>query len=125
VIPDAICEEVERLRPEFPPLERVDIWVADTATFGAEKDYLEFQRREGRAMVESFTFFKDVLIGMSRNGMPLPMRRHDVRWCATTGMETMSAGSGNHPCATGMGVMATHRPMLFEPTRGAYDVTAT
>jgi len=62
VHPRQICEEVERLRPSFSDLAVVDeIWIADTATFGVEKDYLCFSTREGEATDESFSFYKGKL----------------------------------------------------------------
>jgi hypothetical protein len=70
VHPKQICEEVERLRPQFPDLAVVDeIWVADTATFGVEKDYLCFSNREGEATEESFSFYKGKLQSIARRGM--------------------------------------------------------
>lgn len=69
VHPKQIFEEVERLRPSFSDLAVVDeIWIADTATFGVEKDYLCFSTREGEATDESF-FYKGKLQSIARRGM--------------------------------------------------------
>ena len=73
VYPEAICEEVERLRPAFRDLDGVhELWIVDTATFGDKREYVDFQRREGKRIVESFTFYRGELESMSRNGMPIP-----------------------------------------------------
>lgn len=69
VLPKQICAEVERLRPLVPDLARVDeIWIADTASFSTEKNYLCFSKREGEATEESFTFYHDKLQAIARGG---------------------------------------------------------
>ena len=70
VFPKQIYEEVELLRPQFPDLAVIDeIWIADTATFGVEKNYLCFTNREGGSTEESFTFHKGRLQSIARRGM--------------------------------------------------------
>jgi hypothetical protein len=70
VLPEQIYEEVERLRPQFPDLALVDeIWIADTATFSVEKNYLCLSNREGGLTEESFSFDKGRLQDIARRGM--------------------------------------------------------
>ena len=70
VHPKQICEEVEQLRPQFSDMAVVDeIWIADTATFGEEKNYLCFTNREDGATEEAFSFYKGKLQSLARRGL--------------------------------------------------------
>jgi hypothetical protein len=70
---ETIYAEIDTLRPRFPELSRIDeIWIADTASFGTTKEYVDFRRHQGEKLLESFTFYRGRLESMSRNGMPLP-----------------------------------------------------
>jgi hypothetical protein len=70
VFPKMIFEEIERLRPQYPELAKVDeIWIADTATVGLERNYLCFIKREGDVTQESFSFYKGQLQSIARRGM--------------------------------------------------------
>jgi hypothetical protein len=72
VAPDTICDEVERLRPQFPTLSAVhEIWIVDTASFDDKKEYVEFSRREGGCALESFAFFRGKLLSIAKHGMPV------------------------------------------------------
>jgi hypothetical protein len=72
VDPDALCDEVERLRPQFPDLMAVhEIWIVDTASFDDKKEYVDFSRREGGLAVESFDFFRGKLLSIAKHGMPV------------------------------------------------------
>lgn len=71
VLPETMCTEVERLRPQFPLLASVQVWIVDTASFDTKKEYLDFSRYEGGHVKESFVFFRDKLESMSRDGMPI------------------------------------------------------
>ena len=69
---ETICTEIDNLRPRFTELSRVDeIWIADTATFGATKEYVDFRWQRGEELLESFTFYRGRLESMSKNGLPL------------------------------------------------------
>jgi hypothetical protein len=69
---EGIHEEIERLRPWYPLLAKVDeIWIADTAAFG-QKGHAAFKRAEAGITVESFTFYDSRLIGKSKNVKPIP-----------------------------------------------------
>jgi hypothetical protein len=69
VHPKQIWEQVERLRPLLPDLAMVDeIWIADTATFSGEKNYLCFSTRDGQQTPESFTFYAGKLAFIARGG---------------------------------------------------------
>ncbi len=71
--PDLIFAEIERQRPNFKLLEKVDeIWHVETISF--EQDgYVYFDLPKGDELLESFTFQNDVLVGHSKDGMPYPM----------------------------------------------------
>ena len=70
VHPKQIYEDVERLRPQFSDMAIVDeIWIADTATFGVEKNYLCFSKRQGGATEESYSFHTGKLQSIARGGM--------------------------------------------------------
>lgn len=76
VRPSDICKDVESLRPEFPLLSRVhEVWICDTATFGAPREWVEFVRYEGDVHAESFAFYRGELQSVCRDGMPLPLAR--------------------------------------------------
>jgi hypothetical protein len=70
VHPGQIYEDVERLRPQLSDMAFVDeIWIADTATFGVEKNYLCFSRRVGGVTEESFSFHTGKLQSIARGGI--------------------------------------------------------
>src|ERR1700704_6283987 len=63
---------LERLRHDFLSLGAVDqIWFADTASFDDKREWVDFSRRAGGSMVESFAFYQGKLESMSRDGMPI------------------------------------------------------
>ena len=71
-----ILNEVERLRPEFADLAKIhEVWIVDTASFGPDRAYVGFERREGERMSEAFSFYRGELRSMSKNGMPIPIER--------------------------------------------------
>jgi hypothetical protein len=71
---DEILQQIEALRPQFPALGAVtEIWIADTATFGAPREWVEFSHREDGARAESFAFYRGELQSVARNGMPVPL----------------------------------------------------
>ena len=71
--PDLIFAEIERQRPNFRLLEKVDeIWHVETI-FYKQEGYVYFELPKGNELLESFTFQNDVLIEHSKNGMPYPM----------------------------------------------------
>jgi len=73
VYAETVLQEIDRSRPQFAELARVDeIWIADTASFDTKKEYVDFQRYENASMVESFTFFRGELESMSKNNLPIP-----------------------------------------------------
>jgi hypothetical protein len=73
---EEICAAIEALRPRYPELACVtDIWIADTATVNGAKDYVEFQRYDSLAIVESCTFFNGVLRVRSKEGIPFAVAR--------------------------------------------------
>ena len=74
VYPEAIYDDVDALRREFGGLAAVhEVWIADTATFGSTKDYVEFLHRVNGKHVESFTFYRGTLESIARFGMPVAM----------------------------------------------------
>jgi len=74
VYAEAILEEIERLRPEFPDLRHVhEVWICDTATFGTPGAWVEFTRQENGQHAESFAFDHGKLESIGRNGMPVPL----------------------------------------------------
>lgn len=71
---DEILQQIEALKPQFPALEAVtEIWIADTATFGTPREWVEFSRREDGGRAESFAFYQGELHSVARNGMPVPL----------------------------------------------------
>lgn len=68
VLPEAICKDVERLRPKFPLLAGVQVWIVDTASFDTKKEYIDFRRYEGDHVKESFVFFRGQLESVARDG---------------------------------------------------------
>ena len=71
---DEIRQHLEALKPAFPELAAVnEIWIADTATFGAPREWVEFARREDGKHAESFAFYQGELHSVARNGMPAPL----------------------------------------------------
>lgn len=74
VDPDAIYDEIERLRPQFPTLAAVhEVWIVDTVSFDDKREYAEFSRRERGSRLESFTFYRGRLRSVARNGMPVQL----------------------------------------------------
>lgn len=74
VYPEDICRDVETLRPDFPLLSQVhELWICDTATFGAPREWVEFVRHQDGVHAESFAFFQGKLESIGRNGMPVPL----------------------------------------------------
>jgi len=70
---DLIFAEIERQRPNFPELERVDeIWHVETVCY-AQYGYLDFELRKLDQLMATIAFQGDVLIGHSKDGMPYPM----------------------------------------------------
>lgn len=71
---DEILQQIEALKPQFPELATVrEIWIADTATFGEPREWVEFSRREDGARAESFGFYQGKLHSVVLNGMPVPL----------------------------------------------------
>lgn len=71
---DDILQQIESLKTHFPELAAVtEIWIADTATFGPPREWVEFSLREGGAQIESFAFYQGALHSVARNGMPVPL----------------------------------------------------
>jgi hypothetical protein len=74
VYPEAIYDAVDSLRSEFPDLQKMHgVWIADTATFGPTKDYVQFLRLVNGQHAESFTFYQGRLESIGRDGMPVPL----------------------------------------------------
>jgi len=72
--PKDIYREIARQRRRFPRLTAVDeIWIADTATFGAKGDWVEFSLDRNRKTVESFAFYCGELHSRSKNNLPIPI----------------------------------------------------
>ena len=71
--PDLIFAEIERQRPNFRLLEKVDeIWHVETI-FYEQDSYVYFELPKGDELLETFTFQNDVLVEHSKDGMPYPM----------------------------------------------------
>jgi hypothetical protein len=71
--PELIFAEIERQRPNFPLLEKVDeIWHVETI-FYKQDGYVYFELPKGDKLLETFTFQNDVLVERSKDGMPYPM----------------------------------------------------
>lgn len=76
VLPKAILDDVERLRPQFSELASIhEIWIVDTATFGEPREYVAFSHREHGALVEAFSFYRGKLRSMTQDSVPIPI--HD------------------------------------------------
>jgi hypothetical protein len=74
VSPQDILKDVEMLRPVFPLLSKVhELWICDTATFGAPREWVEFVRHQDGLHAESFSFYQGELESIGRNGMPMPL----------------------------------------------------
>lgn len=70
---ELIFAEIERQRPNFPLLEKVDeIWHVETISY-EQGGYVDFELKKGDQMLASLAFERGVLIGHSKNGMPYPM----------------------------------------------------
>jgi hypothetical protein len=71
---DEVLQHIEALSPGFPKLAAVnEIWIADTATFGTPREWVEFERRENGQHAESFAFYQGELYSVARNGVPVPL----------------------------------------------------
>jgi hypothetical protein len=71
--PDLIFAEIERQRPNFPSLEKVDeIWHVETI-FYRQAGYVDFELWKGEQVLAAMAFENGTLIGHSKNGMPYPM----------------------------------------------------
>ncbi len=74
VYPSDIRKDVDGLRSDFPLLSKVhELWICDTATFGAPREWVEFVRHQDGVHAESFSFYQGKLQSIARNGMPLPL----------------------------------------------------
>lgn len=74
VYPRDIRKDVDALRSDFPLLSKVhELWICDTATFGAPREWVEFVRHQDGVHAESFSFYQGKLQSIARNGMPLPL----------------------------------------------------
>jgi hypothetical protein len=70
--PDLIFTGIERQRPNFPLLEKVDeIWHAETV-FYRQGGHVDFELRKGEQVLEVFAFENGNLTGHSKDGMPYP-----------------------------------------------------
>jgi hypothetical protein len=71
--PDLIFTEIERQRPNFPMLEKLDeIWHVETI-FYRQGGYLDFELREGDQVSATIAFQNDELVGHYKDGMPYPI----------------------------------------------------
>jgi hypothetical protein len=71
--PDLIFTEIERQRPNFPLLEKVDeIWHVETMCY-RQGGHLYFELRKGDLLLATIAFQNDELVGHSKEGMPYPM----------------------------------------------------
>ncbi len=71
--PDLIFAEIERQRPNFPLLEKIDeIWHVETV-FYRQAGHVDFELRRGEQMLATMTFGNGNLMGHSRDAMPYPM----------------------------------------------------
>jgi hypothetical protein len=71
--PDLIFTEIERQRPNFPDLEKIDeIWHVETI-FYTQAGYLDFELRKDGQLLATIAFQSDVLVGHSKDGLPYPM----------------------------------------------------
>jgi hypothetical protein len=70
--PDLIFTGIERQRPNFPLLEKVDeIWHAETV-FYRQGGHVDFELRKGEQVLEVFAFENGNLTGHSKDVMPYP-----------------------------------------------------
>jgi hypothetical protein len=75
-LPDLIFAEIERQRPNFPLIERVDeIWHVETIGYRkhTQDGIVHFELPKGRQLLATMTFRDGVLVGHSKDGMPYPM----------------------------------------------------
>lgn len=71
--PDLIFTEIERQRPNFPSLEKVDeIWHVETI-FYKQGGYVDFQLPRGDQLLATMAFENGKLVGHSKDGMPYSM----------------------------------------------------
>lgn len=67
--PELIFTEIERQRPCFPDLERInEIWHVETIFLS--EGYADFDLRKGNELLTTMSFENGVLMGRSENGMP-------------------------------------------------------
>jgi hypothetical protein len=72
-LPDLIFTEIERQRPNFPILERVDeIWHVKTIGYKLGS-HLYFELRQGGHVTATIAFQNDLLVGHSKLGLPYPL----------------------------------------------------
>jgi hypothetical protein len=70
--PDLIFNEIERQRPNFPCLERVDeIWHVETI-FYRQGGHVYFELQKGDQFLATIEFENEVLVGHSQDGIPYP-----------------------------------------------------
>jgi len=68
--PDLIFTEIERQRPHFPDLDRVDeIWHVETVSY-ARSGYLDFELRKRGHLLSRISFLGDEFRGSSKDGIP-------------------------------------------------------
>jgi hypothetical protein len=71
--PNLIFAEIERQRPNFPLLERVDeIWHVETIGYRSD-GIVHFELPKGDRVLATIAFQNGVLMGHSKDGMPYPM----------------------------------------------------
>ncbi len=72
-LPDLIFTEIERQRPNFPSLEKVDeIWHVETIGYRLG-GHLYFELRQGSQVTATIAFLNDLLVGHSKLGLPYPL----------------------------------------------------
>ena len=68
--PEQILDEIEKQRPTFPDLEKVDeIWILETV-FYRPGAHIQFDLYKGKEVIASLRFQGETLTGRSKDGMP-------------------------------------------------------
>ena len=75
-----IHDEIEMQRSSFPDLAKVDeVWIVETVTAVPDLSHgsIGFKHYVNRKTIESFWFHKGTLASRSKDGMPIPVPRHN------------------------------------------------
>lgn len=71
--PEQILDEIERQRPAFPALSKVDeIWILETVGY-EPGGHVQFDLYKDKKVSASLQFQGEALVGRGKDGMPVPM----------------------------------------------------